>query len=180
MVTEMKVRDYLARDNASSQESGWLDLTDVSISSGEMVIADPSLYPDGLVVRVCPGVFHIQVMLVGESGCLIVSRLRAYSNEDNLIAGIIGEVGVDFARLGLGDNVRISGVTNAITPEMAEPIWQSLETEDVFGVVPWDIEAGVEMPFVKPGYGDGRYDVRELLNGQTRVGVQIEFLQDQD
>lgn len=176
----MDVRDYMAEDDASTQESGWLDLAEISIPSGEMVIADPTLYPDGLVVQVCPGLYHVQVAVLSESGYRIVSRLRAYSCEDHLLAGGLGAVSVDFARLGIGDNAQISGVTNAITPEMAEPIWQSLETDELFGVVPWNVEAGVEMPFVTPGDGDGRYEVHELLNGQSRVGVQIEFLPERE
>lgn len=173
----MDVRDYLAKDDASTRESGWLDLADVSIPSGEMAIADPSLYPDGLVIPVAPGVYHLQVVILTDSGCQVVSRLRVFSCEGFRVGNSIGEVGVDFARLGIGDNARIAGITTAITPEMAEPIWQALEVDDLFGVVPWDAEGGVEMPFVTPGDGDGRYGVHELLGGQeTRVGVQIDFL----
>ena len=172
----MDVRDYIARDEASARESEWLDLADISIPSGEMAIADPTLYPDVVVVRVRPGLFHIQVVIRLESGYRVVWRFRAYLCEPHVVAGSVGAVSVDFARLGIGDNVQISGVTNAITPELAEPIWQSLESDELFGIVPWSVESGVEMPFVTPGDGDGRYDVHELLNGEDRIGVQIEFL----
>jgi len=179
----MHVRDYLAENaarKASTHESEGLDLAEVSISSGKMSIADPTLYPDGLVVCVCPGLHHIQVVILTESGYRVVARLRAFSTKDHVVGESVGEVSVDFARLGIGDDTQISAVSNAITPEMAEPIWQSLETDALFGVVPWNVEAGVEMPFVTPGDGDGRYEVRELLHGQDRVGVQIEFVPERE
>jgi hypothetical protein len=173
----MHVNDYAKEGNTRTGESDWLDLADVEIPSGEMAIADPSLYPDGLVVPVRPGRYHIQVVIRIDSESRTISRLRAYTCENHVVGGGVGEVGVDFARLGIGDNPHIAGVAGAITPEMAEPIWQSLETNDLFGIVPWSVESGVAMPFVIPGDGDGNYAVRELLNGNSRVGIQIDFFQ---
>lgn len=171
----MDVREFLSQDDMREGESGWLDLAKVSIPSGELVVADPSLYPDGVVVQVCPGRYRVQVAIRTEFGTRVVSRLRAYSSEHHLVAQCIGEVSVDFARIGIGDNVPISDAAKCITLEMAEPIWQAIATDELIGSVPWNEECGVVMPFVVPGDGDGRYEVHELRNGQSCVGVQVEF-----
>lgn len=139
-----------------------------------MIVADPSLYPDGVVVQVPAATYQLQFRIFNESGFAMVSQLRAFCRSGGARGASLGEVSVDFARMGVGDNLELAKVTQAITPEMAEPIWASLETENRWGIVPWS--PNVTMPFVVPGDGDGSYEVFELVDEHGRLGVQIDFL----
>jgi hypothetical protein len=173
----MKLSDFCAETAFAPGESDWLDFVDVAILSGEMVVADPTLYPDGVVLKVPAGIYQVQVRISNDSSVPVVSELRAFCRNPREIGGSAGDVSVDFARLGIGDNVEIRRVSQAITPEMAEPIWESLETRQRWGIVPWDVQANVSMPFVTPGDGDGRYEVKELIDGDGVVGIQVGFLE---
>ncbi|HMO34730.1 MAG TPA: hypothetical protein PKA06_01680 [Gemmatales bacterium] len=178
----MSIKEFINDHLLSGQESDWLEFITLTLVSGELAIADPTLYPDGAIAYLHPGRYCVQVKLLLDDGYPIVTMLRVFAR-DNLeegnhitIGGTVGEVSVDFGRIGVADNKIVKPYTTNIDLELAESIWASLETSEIFGVLTYDADHIAIMPFVTPGYGDGRYSVFYLERDSHNIGIEISFI----
>ncbi len=164
-------------DNAPLGHTEWLHWCEIDLPSGQLSVTDPMLFP-GMVVSIRSGKYEVALRLFNSDRQFVVAGVRVRSHGTSSDAGRrLGYVGVDFARLTVGDSVVMGRAgSEIVSTALAEPALRALEADELFGFVPWNIPGTIKTPFVKTPYGDGRFPVYELNLGDQRVGVEVELI----
>lgn len=176
----MKIEEYI-RHHGEKKEKGptsWLSFCTVNLQSGQLSVADPTLFPDGVTVDLTPGPYAMEIQLIHDEVDFRVAKLRVTCEPNPVLSDVIDEVSVDFGRLGIGDAKEIENTGSKLSFEEAQERLSVLDAETFYGKIIWDNVRNIEMPFVSSGYGDGCYKVRELKHKGKRVGVLVDFLED--
>ena len=183
----MNLKDYLKRPLGEEPEkdsrgtlTDWMDLSDFVLRGPRFLVVDVSFVPspkDGLLVEAPPGDYRIQAKVMDYGGDRRIARLRVFSSGACPRLGPqIGETWTDTARTGLCDYEIFSqawGSDNDAAYAKIEPV---LDEAENYGTAVLDEGTGAVMPFVSSGFGDGTFPVHELMEGERRVGFEIQFI----
>ena len=179
----MQLDAYLARpvlgtDTEPPVESNWLVLCPLRLVSGKLWVLDPTLF-EGEVIPLPPGEYQVLAKVMDWSDDRRVSRLRVVGpvQVDGAVLGTqVGEVGVDFAQVGVGDWERCTSGAEALDEASQNRVVAALDTMELYGVAYWDEHGEVPMPFVQSGFGDGTFPIYEIVRDSVRVGVEVVFI----
>lgn len=169
-----KLSDVVASSFKDATTNKWFELSRFQLSSGELFIADPSYIP-GMIVELEQGAYIAQVMLDGYGGEFSISRLQIIRDScmQPVLGKFLGEVSVGFSRLTFGDRETTEIAGSEITSmELAEPFHRALETESLYGFVPWDAAGSIVTAFIRIPDASG-CRTWELKENEKRVGVEV-------
>ncbi len=159
-------------------ESDWLMVGDLGAPTGKLALADVQFLPyleDRLVVEVEPGTYSVDIKLLAYGNAFCISRLRLIREGSSPFAptDVLGTTWVDTGLSGICD----AGELDAVISRDSDQAWYALvEAVQEVDLLKSSEFSGVEVLVVAPGFGDGEYDVRELISGERRVGLEVEFL----
>ena len=130
-----------------------------------------------------PGTFFVECRGVRFGSDARVAAMRAFPEGTTVERGQkIGDIPVDLGGVSVVD---ISAIENSINEneedyeEWMEEILFNSESESLVSVDEW-LATSTKIPSVEGGFGDGSYDVYELLFEGKRVGLEIVFIEEND
>lgn len=163
-------------DKHDPVESEWLRLGDLVTNSGKLLVTDAQLAPEfGVTLDLPIGEYTVMTKVMDYGVDARFSRLRVLSGDQVSSGKAIGEIFTDSAQAGVLDpNTYPAEVAGdfSLWLKVMEPQF----TSGSYGVAVLDVESGAKMPFVESGFGDGTFAVYELLSGDRRVGVEVQFI----
>jgi hypothetical protein len=158
--------------DASGTTAEWEKVSSIGISTHGIALVDPMSWV-GPTVDLAPGTYDIMLQMLANKRK--VSRVRVVrAGGGGSAARVIDQVSTDFPVLGILD---ASGPNSGLGTGSGYEIqvvdaWQRGEP---WGIVKWGDEEKGEMVYVKTGFEDGRFDVKEVLKAGRRIGFEIEF-----
>jgi hypothetical protein len=183
----MKLQDCLSAKRTGEPEQGhlgtqseWLDFCEIGLSGLRFLVVDASFVPsaeDGLLIEAPPGQYEVQAKCIDYGGDVRVSRLRvSLKGKQYRLGPELGKTWTDTATTGLCDYEVFSRAWGDDDDASYEKISGTNEESGNCGIAVLDAGTGALMPFVSSGFGDGSYQVFELLDGPQRVGFEVEFI----
>lgn len=184
----MSIQDYFGQstgDFPPAKTPGvpgpWLDLCTLHLPHGRLWAGDPWLAndQDGVVIKVKPGTYRVQVMGMDFEGHRRIARVRLFEESASSCQTIktAHSVSVDMGMLGICD---IHAMNHAVEPDHYEDFIEDLNKvtdEDIAGCIAFEYASNrFEMVLLPAGIGDGQYDVLELKSHDKMIGMEIEFL----
>ena len=171
---------YLRETPDTGESSPWLEFCDLDLKGPRVLVVDAQFVPsaeDGLLIELPAGRYAVQIKALNFGGDRRISRLRVMAPGSAPQLGMqIGETWTDTANTGICDFETFSkawGSDNDVSYQIIEPFLTDISE---FGVAELDAASGAVMPFVRSGFGDGRFAIFELTDGGRRNGFEIEFI----
>jgi hypothetical protein len=161
------------------EESDWIEFASVSILSGKLAVSDPMFYrdlPPPPTFDVECGTYRAAVKLIQYPVERRVARLRVLIGEAAMLGPEVGEVGVDFAQVGIFDPIILNAVSERMDTIQGEKVFGELIAIEPYGVVHFGDDEAAIMLVARSGFGDGGYPIRDLLHNDIRVGVEVIFI----
>jgi len=160
----------------------WMDFCHLDLQGPEFLIADASFLPseeDGLLVKAPQGRYLLQVKAMEYGDDTRPSRLRAaLLGTTPQLGAKLGETWTDTATTGICDLRRFSAAWGDDDEASLAKVEEAISAAEIFGIATIDAAAGAVAPFLQSGFGDGTFPVYELVEGDRRVGFEIEFIED--
>jgi hypothetical protein len=146
-------------------------------TQGRISISDSSFFYDQpVVVSVEPGKYSVSVLYETRKGHRHIARARVATSEEPVKLGtVVGIVGVEFGQVGVCDRELVESAFDVLGDSRMPEYFNQLNTTELIGIIKLPEE--VKMYIFRPGFGDGRYPVYEILasNGKRR-GLEIDCL----
>jgi hypothetical protein len=160
-------------------ESDWIEFASLPIVSGKLRVSDPMFFrdlPPSPTFDVECGAYRVMAKRMTYPGDRRVSRLRAILQKPSSFGSRLGDVGVDFAQVGVFDPVVLDEAAEKMDAVESEKMVADLDAIQDFGVVQVGCDQRAIMPLTVSGFGDGGYPIHELLLNGKRVGVEVVFI----
>lgn len=185
----MTLKQYFAQRKTVGHEATeqgttteWMDFCHLDLQGPEFLIADASFLPseeDGLLVKAPQGRYLLQVKAMEYGDDTRPSRLRAaLLGTTPHLGAKLGETWTDTATTGICDLRRFSAAWGEDDESSLAKVEEAISAAENFGIVTIGAAAGAVAPFLQSGFGDGTFPVYELVEGDRRVGFEIEFIED--
>jgi hypothetical protein len=152
----------------------WTPIGELAVQ-GRISVSDTSFfYDDPAIVSVVAGRYAIGVRRVEIDGHEHVMAVSAVRSSTPLIRGrVVGEVSVSFGQVGICDRDEVEKAFDALGDTGMATYFDQLNTTDLTGWI--TLPGGVTMAMVRPGFGDGTYQLFELVDAEGRVqGIELE------
>ena len=169
----------------NGQETDWLDIGTIEVTSGRMAVGDNTFFPqDQLEMDIKPGQYSVQAKVRDFGTDRRVSRLRAFQAAPPFVSRLKGQLSVGFNSVSVCDPAAflaalLKQTEDGHNRELAQALYWS-RLEDDFGTITLVDELPATMAFVRCGWGSGSYDVFELIADTTRVGIEVIFIEPQE
>lgn len=184
----MSIKEYFSQStgdvlpaNVAGVVGPWMELCNLDLPHGRLWAGDPWLANevDGVVIKVKPGQFRVQVMGMDFEGHRRIARVRIFDQTASSFESQLTSLTVkdEMGLLGLGD---LTAMNRAIEPDHYEDFTEDLDKvtiEDVAGCIGFEYRnRRFEMVLLPAGLGDGEYDVYTLQFQDKVIGMEVEFL----
>ncbi|HEV2394340.1 MAG TPA: SEL1-like repeat protein [Verrucomicrobiae bacterium] len=187
----MKLQDYVSAERTGEAEQGcqgkqteWLDLYEIKLSGPQFLVVDASFVPsaeDGLLIEAPPGQYEVRAKCIDYGGDARISRLRvSLKGTQPELGPELGKTWTDTAMTGCCDYEVFLKAWGNDDEASYEKISGTIEESDSHGIAVLAPGTEAVMPFVRSGFGDGSYQVFELLDGTKRAGFEIEFISESE
>jgi len=176
---EITTQGELHQNLPKGNESDWIEFASLPIISGKLRVSDPMFFrdlPPSPTFDVECGTYRVLGKIMTFPGDRRVSRLRANLHEPSSFGSRLGNVGVDFAQVGVFDPVILDEAGAKMDNTEGEKMVADLAAILEFGVVQLGPDERALMPLAVSGFGDGGYPIHELLLDGKRVGVEVVFI----
>jgi hypothetical protein len=182
----MNINDYLKHppssppNKLSGISSRWLDFCKLRLHGSKLHVVDASYVEDetaGQLIKLARGIYSVQVKLRIYGIMARVARLRILRlNGKSSYGKLIGHVGIDTGRIALYDYKAV----DALWKYEDHQSWKVLEgcyrSTPLCGLAIMDKASGVTIPYMRTGFGDGRFEIHELLMQRNRTGIEVIFI----
>ncbi|HVV50846.1 MAG TPA: hypothetical protein VHO06_14365 [Polyangia bacterium] len=156
-------------------DSDWTLVGDIDIRRCLSVSDTSYFYDEPIMLPMAAGTYTICVHNADVEGNRHVMAIKVTCSSEGSNRGRrLGEVIVDFGQLGICDRDAVEKAFEVLGDLGMSTYFDQLQTAT--GLTGWIVLPGaVRMAMIRPGFGDGRYPVFELLDGTgNAVGVEIE------
>jgi hypothetical protein len=182
----MHISDYLKKNKQSfppngtvGVESDWMDAGELEVTKGTIWAGDPFVVnaDDGCLVKKVPnGAYVLEAKAMEFAGRKRVARLRAYAKgaQDFTLGKKVGQTMTDTGLITVCD---IAAVDEAVGDDyygFNEVVSQY--NYKSCGVVEFELNGPIKLPYVETAFGDCDGPVFELRSEKDRVGIELEFL----
>jgi hypothetical protein len=183
----MHIREYLEQPlsgviNRHGNESDWLDIGSIELLSGCLSIGDAALFPgDQAELDISPGNYLVQAKIMDYGIDRRICRLRAVLSGLSAERHHIGDISVDFGVIGVCDHSVFLAALEPFGKDLDEynaVYGHKLDAKEGYGRIVLSEQPLVTMIFVRPGWGDGCYDVYQLLVDTRCIGVEAVFIEE--
>lgn len=160
--------------NAAGVHSDWMPLATWTYTGSTVWLGDACFWSseeDGLLIPLSPGEYGVDVRVADYGSEFRIAGLRAVEvGSSPAIGAELGETWADTATQGFCDAASYTSATE----ESAEDVSEAATELDAGAI---QLPSGHTMFVVSCGFGDGEWPVYELLDGNRRVGFQVEFIE---
>jgi hypothetical protein len=161
-------------------ESDWLEFCSLELRGAVLFVFDPGMLPgetEGCKVALSPGRFSISAKVITYWKDSRISRLRVSPFGTRPIVGKrLGSAATDIGFIGMSDYAAYIAAWERDKIAFQKSVSNEIPGSGRCDVVKLGADPGVEVPFVESGFGDGRYFIYALLDGETRVGAEVVFI----
>jgi hypothetical protein len=175
--------DGEAAEGTIGKETRWLDFTHLDLKSDFLLVVDAAYVPstsDGVLVELTPGVYTLKAKVMDYETDKRISRLRIVQQEQSHVEfslqASVEMIRTEMACLGVCDYEVFSQEMERDPHAAEDRICEMYEQGQTHGVVQLDETRSIVMPFVSSGFGDGEYPVYTLIQDESLVGVEVEFI----
>ena len=153
-------RHRTVNDSSEKLESRWEKVYSITISTEGVAAVEP-MTRIGPSVELKSGTYDICLQMLTKNKKVKVSRVRIVRTSGGSAAPVIDDVSTDFPIIGILDASAVnSGPTGLDYQIQVVEGWQR---NDPWGIVRWGENSEREMVYVKTGFEDGSFDVKEVL-----------------
>jgi hypothetical protein len=173
------------------EETGWLPFCTIQLAGNRFAVGEAFIIPDPQFAASidCPaGQYQVLAKVIDYSGDRWISRLRVIRFDleeannttlasrpfDPVLGSTVTQVSLDSELLAVYDQ------------DVLEPIWESIGEEEGNDLLDQAFADGESLgivnfgqtavPFLAVGFGEGDYEIFELLRDGQRLGFEIEFI----
>jgi hypothetical protein len=161
-------------------ESDWLEFTTLELSGGVLFVFDPGMLPGeakGCKIELPPGHFSIHVKVITYWVDSRIARLRVFPRGARPTIGKrLGSAATDLGYIGVSDYAAYVAAWEKDRVAFQKTVSNEIPESGRFNVAKLGSDPSVEVPFVESGFGDGRFSVYALLEGEARVGAEVVFI----
>jgi hypothetical protein len=184
----MHIDTYYAQNlrgvrNHSGILSDWLDIGTIELHSGRISVGDAVFFPgDQIELDSLPGVYQVQARVIDYGIDRRIGLLRARIPGMTTTPIHVGAISVDFAVVGVCDH---PGFLAALEPfgtdlDQYNAVYgHKLDAPEGYGRIVLQETPLLAMIFVQSGWGDGQYDVYQLMHNGSIVGLEVIFIDEQ-
>jgi hypothetical protein len=170
-----------SEQNHKGVESDWLDLYEISIASGKLAFGDPLYFPNYTVqIDVPAGRYMTQARVRDYGSGRRISHLRACLSENSYSLEFVKSIPVDGGIVGVCDDTAFRTAHQVSKDMEGEDFYQKFlaQFSGTYGLMMFN-RPGAEMAYVRPGWGDGIYDVCACISKDGHaIGGEIGFIED--
>ncbi len=161
-------------------ETDWLEFCNLELPGAVLFVFDPGILPDeakGCKVELFPGRFSIFAKVITYWNDSRISRLRISPFGTQPIMGKrLGSAPTDLGFIGISDYATYIAAWERDRNAFQTSVSNEIPESGRYKVAKLGSDPAVEVPFVESGFGDGRYSVYALLDGETRIGAEVVFI----
>lgn len=162
--------------------SEWMPVGTVNITQGSLWAGDPYVCneEDGFIVNVPNGKYTIEAQGFDFEGYRVIGRARARLTleSDFTHCKKAGKTGTDSAIIAICDmkalDIAIAGDDDGFQEKIMNINYKQ------FGRIDFRMDDDIELVYVQSGFGDGVGQVYKLLEGDTCVGIELDFLPEEN
>lgn len=163
-----------------ASETDWLEFCDLALPSGNLYVMDAGYLPEGqsgCEIKLQPGNYRVSAKLIPYGNDARISRLRIASGGASPRLGeALGQVASDLGLVGVADHATYFRVWEEDQETFQETVGTEIPESGVCKVAKLGAGAGVLVPFVESGFGDGTFPIHALEDGGERVGAEVVFI----
>ncbi len=173
------------------EETGWLQFCNIQLAGARFAVLEALVLPDasgGALIDCSAGQYQVLAKVVDYSGERWISRLRIVrfdleeANDHALpalglkpiLGPLLAEISLDTDLLAIYDQEVVDAVWESVGEEEGDEFLDEAFAEgESLGILTF---GQATVPFLAVGFGEGEYEVLELLQDNERVGFEIEFI----